>query len=69
MKYKLVFNDVGLEDYNDIFETYEEALEAVSQIESDMELGAEILHMSNPGDYPLDEEDTDLDFDIFEIEE
>ena len=60
-KYKVLFND-ELED--EVFDTEEEhALYLVSCTQ----LGAEILHMSNPGDY--DEDDYEADYEIIEIDE
>ena len=31
-------------------------------------VGGEVLHMSNPGDYPLREDDNDVDFDVVEVD-
>ena len=45
-KYKVLFND-ELED--EVFDTEEEAEEHVLYLVSCTKLGAEILHMSNPG--------------------
>ena len=54
-------------DEDEVFDTYEEAQEAVCEALSNMELGAEILHMSIPGDYP-EEDYSDVEIDIIEIE-
>ena len=60
--YKLEIYEEGLEEYeNETFETEEEAQEFMNTIISDCRTGAETLNMSNPGDYPYDEDD---DFDI-----
>ena len=63
-KYKVVFNE---EEQDAIFETEEEAEEHALYLSSCSKEGAEILHMSNPGDY--DEDDYDDDYEIIEIEE
>ena len=63
-KYKVLFND-ELED--EVFDTEEEAEEHVLYLVSCTKLGAEILHMSNPGDY--DEDDYEADYEIIEIDE
>lgn len=58
-------------DYDDeeeeIFETEEEAEEYGLQSCSDYHAGGEILNMSNPGDYPLDDND-DVDFEVIEVD-
>lgn len=63
-KYKVEFNG-ELED--EVFDTEEEAEEHALYLASCSQLGAEILHMSNPGDY--DEDDYDDDYEIIEIED
>lgn len=65
-KYKLVFDD---EEQDEIFDSEEEAEEHALYLSSCTRLGAEILHMSNPGDYDYDEEDFDSpDYEIIEID-
>lgn len=63
-KYKGLFND-ELED--EVFDTEEEAEEHALYLVSCTKLGAEILHMSNPGDY--DEDDYEVNYEIIEIDE
>lgn len=63
-KYKVLFND-ELED--EVFDTEEEAEEHALYLVSCTKLGAEILHMSNPGDY--DEDYYEVDYEIIEIDE
>lgn len=63
-KYKVLFND-ELED--EVFDTEEDAEEHALYLSSCSRLGAEILHMSNPGDY--DEDDYEADYEIIEVEE
>lgn len=63
-KYRVLFND----EYDDeIFDTEEDAEEHALYLSSCAKLGAEILHMSNPGDY--DEDDYEIDYEIEEIED
>jgi hypothetical protein len=45
----------GDEEMDEIFDSEEEAEEAGWQALSDMDTGAEVLNLSNPGDYPYDE--------------
>lgn len=61
-KYQVLF-DGELEDY--IFDTEEEAEEHALYLASCTREGAEILHMSNPGDY--DEDDYEADYEIIEV--
>ena len=63
-KYQVLFND---ELENEIFDTEAEAEEYALYLCSCTKEGAEILHMSNPGDYDVDDYDTD--YEIIEIEE
>ena len=63
-KYKVWFND---EEMDEIFDTEEAAEEYALYLCSCAREGAEILHMSNPGDY--DEDDYDEDYEIVEVEE
>ncbi len=63
-KYKVLFNG-DLED--EIFDTEEDAEEHALYLVSCSKLGAEILHMSNPGDY--DEDDYSDDYEIIEVDE
>ena len=63
-KYRVLFND----EYDDeIFDSEEDAEEHALYLSSCAKLGAEILHMSNPGDY--DEDDYEIDYEIEEIED
>lgn len=50
-KYKVVFN---YEEEDEVFDTREEAEEYAMELLSDWHTGAEVLEMSNPGDYPYD---------------
>lgn len=61
--FKVIFNG---EEEDEIFKTEEDAEEYAMYLSSCAQEGAEILHMSNPGDY--DEDDYDDDYEIVEIE-
>ena len=67
--YKLKIFEEGFEEYEDeVFETEAEAQECMNTIMSDYRTGAEVLNLSNPGDYPYDEDDDfDIEYDIVEI--
>lgn len=66
-KYKIIFAD---EELDDIFDTYEDAQEQAVYYCGCSQLGAEILHMSNPGDYDYDEENWQSpEYEIIEVEE
>ena len=51
----------------EVFDNEEDAMEYGSYLCSCSGLGAEILHLSNPGDYP--DEESDSDFEVIEIED
>ena len=63
-KYKVLFDG---EYVDEVFDTEEEAEEYALYLSSCTKEGAEILHMSNPGDY--DEDDYDDDYEIVEIDD
>lgn len=51
------------------YDSEEEAMEAADYAVSCTRQGAEIFHMSNPGDYPYDESDyDDVEYNIVEVE-
>lgn len=62
-KYKVIFNG---EEEDDIFESEEAAEKYAQYLCSCTHLGAEILHLSNPGDYDEDDYE-DLDYEIIEV--
>ncbi|MBR6632960.1 MAG: hypothetical protein IKL05_01515 [Clostridia bacterium] len=63
-KYKIIFND---EEQDETFDTEEEAEEYALYLCSCTRLGAETLHMSNPGDYDYDEDEyEDPEYEIVE---
>ena len=69
-KYKVVmcYSDGTREEEDEVFEMESEADEYGLYLCSCYHQGKEILNMSNPGDYPLDEEE-EVDFEIIEVED
>ena len=66
-KFKIIFDG---EECDEIFDTEEEAEDHALYLNSCSREGAEILHMSNSGDYNYDEETyEDPDYEIIEIDE
>ena len=59
MKYRieLSFEDGSTEKPEEEFDNEDEAREFAHQWISDYHQGGEVLHMSNPGDYPLNEDE------------
>ncbi len=53
-KYRVVFEN---EPDDELYDTEEEAEEAALEMCSNSRTGAEILHLSNPGDYDYDEDE------------
>lgn len=70
MKYKVLFHypDGVDEEDDEVYDTEAEAEEAGCYGCSCYSAGAEILNMSNPGDYPLDDAG-ECDFEIIEVDE
>jgi len=66
-KFKIIFDG---EAQDELFDTKEDAEEAALYLCSCTRTGAEILHMSNPGDYDYDEDEfEDPDYEIVEVED
>ena len=66
-KYKIVIHD---EEQDEVFDTETEAEEHALYLCSCSQLGAEILHMSNPGDYDYDEETSENpEYEIIEVDD
>lgn len=63
-KFKIAL-DGEFED--EVFDTEEEAEEYALYLSSCAREGAEILHLSNPGDY--DEDDCDDNYEVVQVEE
>ena len=61
--------DMDEDNYGEFYNSEADAEEAALYAISCANQGAEILHMSNPGDYPYDESDyEDIEYTIEEIE-
>lgn len=64
--FKIIFDG---EECDEVFSTEEEAEEYALYASGCARQGAEILHMSNPGDYDYDEDTyDDPDYEIIEID-
>lgn len=68
MAYKVVmqYSDGTKEEEDELFETEAGAYEHGVYMVSCFRQGGEILHMSNPGDYPLSGEEAD--FEVIEVD-
>lgn len=64
-KYKIIFEG---EEEDEVFDSYEEAEEYALYLVSCYHTGEEILEMSNPGDYPYDQDD-EPEYEIVEIDD
>lgn len=67
MGFKVEWED-GDED-DEVFDTYEEAEAHALQSIGNYHAGADVLHLSNPGDYPEDDEDDDPEYEIVEVDD
>ena len=66
-KYKIIFD---CEEQDEVFSTEEAAEEYALYLCSCTREGAEILHMSNPGDYDYDEDSfEDPEYEIVELDD
>ena len=66
-KYKIIFAG---EEEDEVFDSESAAEEYANYLCSCTREGAEILHMSNPGDYEYDEDSfEEPDYEIIEVEE
>lgn len=67
-KYKVIlkFSDGTEEEQPEVFDTEEKANEHGGYLAGCCHLGNEEFHLSNPGDYP--EDDEDVDWDVIEID-
>lgn len=66
-KYKIIIDG---DEQDDVFDTKEEAEEYALYLCGCAHVGAETLHMSNPGDYDYDEDNfEDPDYEIVEIDQ
>ena len=64
----MVYPDGDSEEQDDVFDTEEEANEYGLYLVGCTREGAEILNLSNPGDFPLDDYE-EPDFEIIEIDD
>jgi hypothetical protein len=67
--YKVVmkYSDGSREEDDEVFQSESDASEYGSYLVSCYHEGAEVLHMSNPGDYPLVEDD-DTDYEVIKVD-
>ena len=67
--YKVVmkYPDGTTEEFDEVFETESEANDYGLDQLNNYATGGEVLHMSNPGDYPLVEDD-DADYEVIEVD-
>lgn len=72
-KYKFIITysdgeEYDSSDYDELFDDEDEAEEEAYETIGLRDVGAEILHMSNPGDYDYDE-DREAEVEVIEIED
>ncbi|SBN95773.1 Hypothetical protein PFR_JS12-1_1391 [Propionibacterium freudenreichii] len=69
MAYKIVmqYPDGDSEEQDEVFDTEAQAVDYAGYLVSCYDLGGEVLNMSNPGDYPLSEEEAD--YEIIEVDD
>lgn len=63
--WKLIFDG---EEEDELFDSEEAAEDYALYLSSCAREGAEILHLSNPGDYDEDDYEDDYDYEIVEVE-
>lgn len=70
-KYKivLIYSNGDRDEQDDVFETEWQAEEYALYLVSCHGVGGEILNLSNPGDYDVDDEDPDFEIIEFDDEE
>lgn len=65
-KVKLVFSDgETVEDEYNVYKTEADAYQGGVELRSEYNAGGDILNMSNPGDYPLDWEEPEIE--VYEV--
>lgn len=68
-KFKIRWVEDG-EEEDELFNSYKDADEMALYYQACAEEGAETLYLSNPGDYPYDEDSFERpDYEIIEVEE
>lgn len=65
---RMLYPNGDTEEMDDVFDTKEEAEETGSYYCGCYKDGGEILNMSNPGDYPMEEVGGECNYEVFEIE-
>lgn len=70
MKYKIMlyYPNGETELLDEVFDDRQRAEEYALYNCSCYILGGEILHMSNPGDYPMPDEDDECEYEIIEVD-
>ena len=66
-KVVMQYLDGTSEDEDELFETEAEAEEYGLEQCNNYVVGGEVLHLSNPGDYPLNDEE--VDFEVVEVDQ
>ena len=64
-KYKVIFNG---EEEDETFDSYDGARDFANYLVSCSDTGAELLELSNPGDYPYDPYD-EPEYEIIELDD
>ena len=65
-KVVMLYSDGTTDEQEEIFATESEAHDFGLDMCSNYRAGGEVLHLSNPGDYPLDDDD-EVDFQVIEV--
>lgn len=68
MSFKVVmtYSDGDREELDDVFETESEAEAFGLEQVSNFDAGGEVLHLSNPGDYPAPDAGVQADYEVVE---
>ena len=67
-KVEMKYPDGTTHEEDEVFETEEEAREYGADQINNYVVGGEVLHMSNPGDYPDIPDIHDVDFEVIEVD-
>lgn len=68
-KVELQYSDGTSEFEDELFETEDAAYDHGNYLVSCHDLGSEILHLSNPGDYPDPDNSDELEFKVVEADD
>lgn len=63
----MTYSDGDREELDEEFETESEAEAFGLEQVSNFAAGSEVLHLSNPGDYPAPSEEAEADYEVFEF--